>query len=289
MRLAVLQFEDYLAPVVFHGAMAYPVWELAEDAPDSWAELIEWLMHPAHRNRLTGAVAQAQPLPQPYYFVPPIAPSSRILCVGLNYTDHAKEGNQPIPETPVYFTRYPSSFVGHRASLMAPRLSTKFDFEGELGVVIGKPGRHISKESALDHVFGYTIGFDGSVRDYQKRTSQWTLGKNFDDSGAIGPELVSADELPTGARGLKIQTRLNGELMQDGSTADMIFDIATLVATLSEVMTLHPGDILLTGTPAGVGFARKPPVYLKDGDHVEVSIECIGTLSNSVTGEQENR
>lgn len=285
MRLAVLQFEDYLAPVLFHGSAAYPVWELAEDAPDSWAELVAWLMAPTHRARLQEAIAHVQPLPQPYYFVPPVAPSSRILCVGLNYTDHAKEGNQPIPETPVFFTRFPSSFVGHRASLIAPRLSTKYDYEGELAVVIGKPGRHILRENALEHVLGYTIGFDGSVRDYQKRASQWTLGKNFDDSGALGPEIVTADELPAGARGLAIQTRLNGEVMQDGTTADMIFDISTLLATLSEVMTLQPGDILLTGTPAGVGFVRKPPVYLTDGDSVEVSIEGIGTLSNSVAGE----
>lgn len=285
MRLAVLRYEDYLMPVIFSQAQAYPIWDLAEDAPESWSELLEWLAHPAHRLRIKDAIASATPLPQPYYYVPPIAPSSRILCVGLNYRDHAAEGKQAIPETPVFFIRFPSSFVGHRESLIAPKLSSKYDYEAELAVVIGKAGRHISKEVALEHVLGYTIGFDGSVRDYQKRTPQWTLGKNFDESGALGPEIIMADALPEGAAGLSVQTRLNGEIMQDGNTSDMIFSVASLIAALSEVMTLEPGDVILTGTPAGVGFARTPPVYLKSGDAVETIIEGIGTLSNSIISE----
>jgi 2-keto-4-pentenoate hydratase/2-oxohepta-3-ene-1,7-dioic acid hydratase in catechol pathway len=287
MRLAVLRFEDYLTPVIFHQAQAYPIWELADDAPESWSELLEWMAHPTHRHHMQEAIPAATPLPQPYYYVPPIAPSSRILCVGLNYRDHAAEGKQAIPETPVFFIRFPSSFVGHRESLIAPKLSTKYDFEAELAVVIGKPGRHIAPENALEHVLGYTIGFDGSVRDYQKRTPQWTLGKNFDESGALGPEIVMADTLPEGAAGLSVQTRLNGEIMQDGNTSDMIFTVASLIAALSEVMTLEPGDTILTGTPAGVGFARTPPIYLKAGDNIETIIEGIGTLTNSVIAEDQ--
>lgn len=215
----------------------------------------------------------------------PASPSSKILCVGLNYRDHAREGNQPIPEFPVFFVRFPSSFVAHGEKLIAPRVSKRYDYEAELAVVIGKTARHVSKEEALQYVFGYTAAMDGTMRDFQKRSPQWTLGKNFDASGALGPEITAADALPPGAYGLSVQARVNGALLQDGNTADMIFDVATLIATLSQCLTLHPGDILLTGTPAGVGFARTPPVYLQPGDTVEVSIEGIGTLRNRVVGE----
>jgi 2-keto-4-pentenoate hydratase/2-oxohepta-3-ene-1,7-dioic acid hydratase in catechol pathway len=285
MRLAVLRFEDYLAPVIFHQAQAFPVWELAPDAPESWSGLIAWLHQPAHRAQVLAAIPSAIALPQPYHFVPPIAPSNRILCVGLNYREHAAEGKQAVQETPVFFIRFPSSFVGHRGDLIAPKLSSKYDYEAELAVIIGQEGRYLTRENALAHVFGYSIGFDGSVRDYQKRTPQWTLGKNFDESGALGPELVSADELPPGAQGLRVQTILNGQIMQDGNTSDMIFDIPTLLIHLSEVMTLEPGDVILTGTPAGVGFARTPPVYLKPGDSIETVIEGLGTLKNAVVAE----
>jgi 2-keto-4-pentenoate hydratase/2-oxohepta-3-ene-1,7-dioic acid hydratase in catechol pathway len=164
-------------------------------------------------------------------------------------------------------------------------VSTKFDFEAELVIIIGKGGRYVPKEEALEHVLGYTTGMDGSVRDYQKRTSQFTLGKNFDRSGALGPWIVTADELPEGAKGLKVQSRINGQLMQDGDTAEMIFDTAAIVSAASEAIALQPGDVIFTGTPSGVGFARKPPVFLKDGDVVEVSVERIGTLKNRVAAE----
>lgn len=285
MRLAVLRYEEYLAPVIMHHAQAYPIWELTDEAPDSWGELVEWLSNPANREKVATALQSATPLSPPYDFIPPISPSTRIICVGLNYTDHAKETNQPLPESPVFFIRYPSSFVGHEEPVTAPKLSDKYDYEAELGIVIGRQGRYLTPANALDYVFGYTIGFDGSVRDYQKRTPQWTLGKNFDESGALGPELVSADEVPAGARGLRVQTRVNGELLQDGTTADMIFDVPTLLTALSEVMTLEPGDIILTGTPAGVGFARTPPRYLVAGDKVESIIEGLGTLRNPVIAE----
>ncbi|MBY0356323.1 MAG: fumarylacetoacetate hydrolase family protein [Rickettsiales bacterium] len=285
MRLAVLRIEDFLAPVIFHGAQAYGLWELAPHAPETWAELIEWLHEPAHQAEITEALSHATPVPQPYHYVAPIAPSSRIICVGLNYRDHAAEGKQAVPETPVFFIRYPSSFVGHQEALVAPRASAKYDYEAEIAVVIGKAGRHISHADALSHVFGYSIAMDGSVRDFQKRTPQWTLGKNFDESGALGPDIVTADAVPAGAHGLQVQTRLNGDIMQDGNSAEMIFPVADLIVSLSEVMRLEPGDVILTGTPAGVGFARTPPVYLASGDHLEVTVPGIGTLVNKITAE----
>jgi 2-keto-4-pentenoate hydratase/2-oxohepta-3-ene-1,7-dioic acid hydratase in catechol pathway len=208
--------------------------------------------------------------------------STRILCVGVNYADHAAEGKMEPPKFPNFFVRYPSSFVRHGEALQMPKLSTKYDFEGELVAVIGKAGRFISRDAALDYVSGYAIGMDGSVRDYQKRTSQFTLGKNFDRSGAIGPAIVPASNIPPGAKGLSLKTRVNGAIMQDASTSDMIFDVAAVVSTLSEAMTLQPGDLILTGTPSGVGFARTPPIFLKPGDEVEIEIEKIGVLRNKV-------
>lgn len=215
----------------------------------------------------------------------PVMPESKILCVGLNYTDHAKEGNQPIPDYPVFFTRFYSSFVAQNEALILPKVSYKFDYEAELAIVVGKTLRHATPEQAQATIFGYTIAMDGSIRDYQKRHSQWTLGKNFDASGALGPWVITADALPENAQGLAVQTRLNGQLLQNGNTADMIFKPAQILATLSEVMTLNPGDVVLTGTPAGVGFARDPYIYLKPGDRLETVIEGIGVLENSVQAE----
>ncbi len=218
-------------------------------------------------------------------FALPATAATKILCVGLNYLDHAAEGKQAVPEHPVFFIRYLSSFALVGADLVLPRASAKYDFEAELGVVIGRRLRNASPEAALQGVFGYMLGMDGSVRDFQKRTPQWTLGKNFDRSGALSPWIVPAATLPEGAKGLRIQSRVNGTLMQDDTTEKMLFDVARLVSSLSEAMTLHPGDILLTGTPAGVGFARTPPIYLKAGDTVEVSIEKIGTMTHRVVAE----
>lgn len=211
---------------------------------------------------------------------------ARIFCVGHNYQEHAKEtGQAAAPEFPNFFTRFASSLVMSDEDIISPKVSTRHDYEGELVVVIGKAGRHIPIESALDYVYGYAIGMDGSVRDWQKRTSQFTLGKNFDRSGAISNHITPAAELPAGAHGLKLQTRLNGELLQDGDTADMVFGVAQLVSTLSTVMEIQPGDLIFTGTPAGVGMARDPRVFLKNGDELEVFIEGIGTLKNRIVAE----
>jgi acylpyruvate hydrolase len=215
----------------------------------------------------------------------PLAARGKIICVGLNYADHAAESSMKLPDYPTLFARFPSSLIAHDEPIVRPRVSSKLDYEGELVAVIGKAGRRIPRAAALSHVSGYSIFNDGSIRDFQLRTPQWTVGKNFDNTGPFGPVFVSADELPAGAHGLKIQTRLNGRVMQSATTADLICDVATLVALISEAMTLEPGDLIITGTPAGVGAARKPPVFMKAGDVCEVEIEGIGILRNPVVDE----
>ncbi len=217
--------------------------------------------------------------------LPPLSHPGKALAIGLNYRDHAAESNFSAPAYPVVFQRYPSSWVAHDEALVCPRRSVQFDYEAELVAVIGKSGRDIPASAALEHVAGYSIFNEGSVRDYQLRTNQWALGKNFDASGSFGPELVTPDELPPGAKGLRIQCRLNGHTMQDANTADMIFDVATLVSACSEAMTLNPGDMIITGTPAGVGLARSPQVWMKPGDVCEVEIEKIGVLRNNVVAQ----
>lgn len=218
-------------------------------------------------------------------YLPPIAYGAKILCLGLNYADHAKEASYAKPEHPVVFTRYASSFVGHGEPLDLPSASSAFDYEAELVVVIGKSGRRIPRARALEHVAGYTLMNDGSVRDFQVRTHQWTLGKNFDRSGSIGPEIVTADELPAGARDLAIRGRLDGAVMQSASTSDMVFDVATTIAYLSVGLALEPGDLIAMGTPAGVGNARDPKVFLAAGNTFEVEVERVGTLRNPVRPE----
>jgi len=217
--------------------------------------------------------------------LPPIGDPEKIICVGLNYREHAAESNVVPPEFPTVFARFPSSLVGHGTPMVRPRASTQFDFEGELVAVVGRPGRHIPREQALSHVAGYSIFNDGSVRDIQLRTSQWTLGKNFDQTGACGPSFVTADSLPAGARGLRLVTRLNGVIVQEASTDELIFDVATLIAEISLALTLQPGDMIVTGTPSGVGMARSPQLFLKPGDTCEVEVEGIGTLRNPVADE----
>jgi 2-keto-4-pentenoate hydratase/2-oxohepta-3-ene-1,7-dioic acid hydratase in catechol pathway len=218
-------------------------------------------------------------------YLAPFANPGKIVCLGLNYKDHAAEGGFDTPTYPALFNRFPSSLIAHNAPLIRPKVSTMFDYEGELVAVIGKPGRHISKENALDHIIGYSIFNDASVRDYQFKTAQWSIGKNFDGTGAFGPTFVSADELPPGAAGLKLQTRLDGQVLQEANTTDMVFDVATTVALLSECFVLQTGDVLVMGTPAGVGFARSPKVFMHAGQVAEIEIEGLGILRNPVVDE----
>jgi 2-keto-4-pentenoate hydratase/2-oxohepta-3-ene-1,7-dioic acid hydratase in catechol pathway len=218
-------------------------------------------------------------------FLPPISTPPKIICVGLNYADHTKESPYEQPKYPTLFSRFNSTLVGHGVPIVRPRVSEQLDYEGELVAVIGKGGRHITADRALDHVAGYSIFNDASVRDYQFKSPQWTVGKNFDATGGFGPGFVTADELPPGARGLKLQTRLNGQVVQSATTADMLFDIVALISIISEAMTLEVGDVLVSGTPAGVGFARKPPLFMKSRDTCEVEIEGIGILRNPIADE----
>ena len=218
----------------------------------------------------------------------PLQSSGKIICLGLNYVDHAKEGGYDVPDYPALFMRGMTSMIPAGAPIIRPRCSERLDYEVELMVIIGKGGRHIDQAEALSHVFGYTLFNDASVRDYQRKTHQWTPGKNFDGTGPVGPIIVTPDDLPAGAVGLRIQSRLNGEVMQDANTDDMIFPVDQTIAILSEVMTLEPGDMIAMGTPPGVGHARKPPVWMKAGDVVEVEIEGIGVLKNPVIDEADH-
>jgi 2-keto-4-pentenoate hydratase/2-oxohepta-3-ene-1,7-dioic acid hydratase in catechol pathway len=218
-------------------------------------------------------------------YLPPFERPGKIVCVGLNYADHTKESPYEQPDYPTFFPRFATSLIGHGAAMIRPRLSEQLDFEGELAVVIGTRGRHIPRDQALAHVAGYSIFNEGSIRDYQFKSPQWTVGKNFDGTGAFGPVFVSADELPAGAKGLGLITRLNDQVVQQGNTSDMIFDVAQLISILSEAVTLEPGDVIVTGTPAGIGWARRPPLFMKPGDLCTVEIEGIGTLSNKVEDE----
>jgi 2-keto-4-pentenoate hydratase/2-oxohepta-3-ene-1,7-dioic acid hydratase in catechol pathway len=217
--------------------------------------------------------------------LPPFRRAGKILCVGLNYADHARESAMLVPDFPTVFARFNSGLVGHGAPIVRPRSSDKLDFEGEMVAVIGTGGKDIPEERALEHVAGYSIFNDGSIRDFQLRTPQWTVGKNFDGTGGFGPVFVTSDELPEGGFGLGIETRLNGEVMQRSNTKELIFGVRKLIALLSSAMTLEAGDLIVTGTPAGVGAARKPPVFMKPGDICEVEIEGIGVLRNHVVAQ----
>jgi 2-keto-4-pentenoate hydratase/2-oxohepta-3-ene-1,7-dioic acid hydratase in catechol pathway len=215
--------------------------------------------------------------------LPPIPDPQKIVCLGLNYADHAKEGGVPIPKDPVLFSKYATALIGHEDAIVLPPVSKEVDYEAELVIVVGKRGRHLGAGEAMDYVAGYTIGHDVSARDWQlkKDGKQWMVGKTFDTFAPTGPVLVTADEVPN-PHSLGIRLRLNGETMQNSTTQQMIFPVSAIVAYLSQVFTLEPGDLIFTGTPPGVGFARQPPVYLKAGDVVEVEIDGLGVLRNPV-------
>ncbi len=248
--------------------------------------------HPDLRSALTHAVDLAQAasraervVPEDQItWLPPISFPEKILCVGYNYRTHLVETNTPIPAYPSIFVRFPGSQVGHEQPIMRPFLSEKFDFEGELAVVIGRAGRHISEADALSHVAGYACFSENSVRDYQRHSAQATPGKNFEASGAFGPCLVTADEFGA-ADDHTLVTRVNGQEMQRSSLDDLIFSVSHLIAYASSFARLQPGDVIATGTPGGVGSARQPNVWLKAGDELEVEITGVGVLRNRVVDE----
>lgn len=216
-------------------------------------------------------------------FLAPVHDPRKILCIGLNYKDHAAESGSPIPKDPVLFSKFATALIGSGESIVLPPVSQEVDFEAELVIVIGRRGRNIPAAKAKEHVAGYTCGHDVSARDWQlkKDGKQWTIGKTFDTFAPVGPVLVTADEVAD-PQNLRIQLRLNGKTMQDSRTSQLIFGVGELLAYLSQVMTLEPGDLIFTGTPPGVGVARKPPVFLKGGDVCEVEIEGLGVLRNPV-------
>ncbi len=219
----------------------------------------------------------------------PVAKPGKIICLGLNYLDHVKEGPQKdnIPKFQSIFFRMLSSLVPHLTPIERPQKSIQFDYEGEMVVIIGKRAKHLTMDNATDCVAGYAIANEGSIREYQRHTTQWGMGKNFDRTGSFGPWMVTADELPKGGKGLKIETRLNGTTMQSSNTDLLMFPVAESLVYLTEGMTLEPGDIVLTGTPSGVGHARKPePIWMKAGDTAEVEIQGIGVLRNPVVDEK---
>jgi 2-keto-4-pentenoate hydratase/2-oxohepta-3-ene-1,7-dioic acid hydratase in catechol pathway len=214
----------------------------------------------------------------------PIPKPRKLICVGLNYLDHAKESNLEIPKLPTIFNKFATSVIGPGAQIILPKVSTSPDYEGEFAVVVGRGGRHVQAEDWRDHVFGYTIINDVSARDYQRATTQWLMGKTFDTFAPMGPWIITADEI-SDPHALDIQTEINGELLQNSNTRELIFKVPELLAFLSSVFTLEPGDIISTGTPAGVGFARQPPRWLRPGDDVIVRIAGLGELRNSVVAE----
>ena len=214
-------------------------------------------------------------------WLPVIPNPGKIVCVGLNYEEHRQETGRDKTEQPALFLRLAESQVGHRQPILRPRESKNLDYEAEIAVVIGRAGRRISQKDAWDHIAGYSCYNDGSVRDWQRHTIQWTAGKNFAGTGGFGPWMVSADEIPAGAL-LTLSCRLNGERMQHATTEQMIFKIPKLIEYISSFTTLAPGDVIVTGTPGGVGARRNPPVWMKPGDTVEIEIDKVGVLVNSI-------
>jgi 2-keto-4-pentenoate hydratase/2-oxohepta-3-ene-1,7-dioic acid hydratase in catechol pathway len=216
--------------------------------------------------------------------LPPVSDSTKIFCVGLNYRSHAEEVGLPIPSKPAIFVRFPDSFAGHRQSIIRPTVSSQFDFEGELGVVIGKAGRHISEADALRYVGGYTCVAENSIRDYQRHSNQAIPGKNFPASGALGPWITTSDEIPDPSK-LLLRTTLNGAVVQEARNDDMIFSVQEIIAYLSSWTPLRPGDVIAMGTPAGVGLTRSPPLWLQQYDTLKIEIEDVGVLENTVRDE----
>ena len=233
---------------------------------------------PASARKPLSSIAYALPVGRP----------GKIVCLGLNYLEHVKEGSQRdnIPKFPTIFMRGLTSLVPHGAPILRPLASETLDYEAELILVIGKHAKHLTEANATSCIAGYSCGNEGSVREFQRKTTQWDMGKNFDRTGGFGPWLITADELPDAAKGLKIQSRLNGTVMQSDNTNNMMFPIVEMLVYITQGITLEPGDVIFTGTPSGVGHARKPPVWMKNGDTIEVEIERIGTLRNPIADEK---
>lgn len=274
MKVAKIEYEGRVAWAIVEGATVRPVsaWVHASEDP----MLPDLRQGSVHGNGETLRLNQVQ-------LLPPIAERAKLFCLGLNYHDHAEEaGLAPASDTPGFFTKFSDALVGQGQPLVRPTVSTSFDFEGEIAVVIGRGGRHIPRAEALDHVFGYTVMMDGSLRDFQKHSI--SAGKNFWQSGALGPWIVTADEIPD-PKHLTLETRLNGATVQATRAELMICDISQAIAYISTLTPLRTGDIVSTGTPGGVGAARTPPLWMKSGDVIEVEVSAIGVLKNGIVDE----
>jgi 2-keto-4-pentenoate hydratase/2-oxohepta-3-ene-1,7-dioic acid hydratase in catechol pathway len=284
MRLATIQTPHGPRAAVLHGLYYVDLHATDPRLPTSLRRLLELgadgLELAQQAARHPGAVKYDASVVS---FLPPITDPRKIVCIGLNYRDHAAESGAPIPKDPVLFSKYATALIGHDAPIVLPSVSSEVDYEAELVVVVGRPGRHLTPEQAKLHIAGYTIGHDVSARDWQlkKDGKQWMVGKTFDSFAPCGPVLVTADDMPD-PHNLGISLRLNGQTMQESNTRQMIFPVWDVVSYLSQVFTIEPGDLVYTGTPPGVGFVRKPPAFLKPGDVCEVAIDGLGVLRNPV-------
>lgn len=283
MRFVTLQRASYHEPGVWwndeiiglRDAGFSSIHQILSGGADAMDRVERWIYNPPGSERFQAeSVTLLSPVPRP----------PKLICIGLNYRDHAAEGRNPIPEVPTIFSKFPSAITGHRHPIVLPKNSTKPDYEAEFAVVIGRGGRHIAEADWRKHVFGYTITNDVSARDFQSATSQWMIGKTFDTFAPIGPAIVTADEIED-PHNLRITLTLNGKVMQDSNTNNLIFGLPHLISYLSSVFTLETGDIIATGTPAGVGFARKPPRWLQPGDECRIQIQGLGELVNPVVAE----
>ena len=286
MKYLVGETSDGTAVFVVNGENAVNITALS---PAIGSDLMALVAQPNLIDSLGDQIASAQSVPVASITPAlPIKAPGTIICMGLNYTDHIKEGGYDIPDYPTLFMRGKNSIMAAGQPMVRPTSSEQLDYEAELMVIIGKRGRHIAPENALDHVFAYTVFNDGSVRDFQRKTVQWTPGKNFDDTGAVGPFAVTPDELPEGATGLKIESRVGDEILQSSNTSNMIWGVREVLATISEYTTLEPGDLVALGTPPGVGHAKKPnPRWLKPGETVEIEIEGIGICASPIIDEKD--
>jgi 2-keto-4-pentenoate hydratase/2-oxohepta-3-ene-1,7-dioic acid hydratase in catechol pathway len=285
MRLTSYQGPNGPSAAGLRGGQFVDLHDADPELPASMKSLLA--LGPAGLERAAAALAKGTPRPlTSVRLLAPVPDPGKVICVGLNYADHARESGVAPPDEPVLFNKFPTALVAHGEPIILPRVSHEVDYEAELVVVIGRGGRHIARERAFEHVAGYCPGHDVSARDWQlhKPGKQWLMGKTFDTFAPCGPALITRDEVPRPGK-LRIQFRLNGRTLQDSNTDQLIFPIDELVAYVSQVCTLEPGDLIFTGTPPGVGFARKPPIFLQAGDVAEVEIEGLGVLSNPVVAE----
>ncbi|TYB83882.1 fumarylacetoacetate hydrolase family protein [Oceaniovalibus sp. ACAM 378] len=286
MKLMVGTFSGSTAVYLVNDAKAL---NLTAAMPEVGTDLMGLIANPALADRLrkgevTGPTVDVDSITPAL----PVANPGKVMCLGLNYVEHVKEGGYDLGDYPAIFMRTRNSIMAAGEPMVRPRCSEKLDYEAELMIVIGKGGRYITEADALTHVFGYTVFNDGSLRDYQRKTHQWTPGKNFDNTGAIGPVVITPDDLPVGAAGLKIESRVGDELLQSSNTANMIWSVAQTIAIMSEFTTLEPGDLIAMGTPPGVGHAKKPnPRWLKPGETVEIEIERIGICASPIVDEAD--